>query len=534
MASPITWGSVFPVNSTIKSDQFDPKIYALKDGSFVAVWTDDSETETDINTAIRGQLFNADGSKKGGEFLINTTTDGYQDHPVVTVLNDGRFVVAWESSDGYVRARAYQANGTAIGNDFTVSSTGDDHNVAITSLSNGGFAISYLGGDFNAHCQGFDANLQASGTEGIIEDFGGNRGIVGLQGQYIAFSDNFAGPQATIRGQVRNNDGSLSAGSTTFDISTTGDQNHYAVAGKLADGRIIMVWTSQTYSETGPSLWQIKGQILNADGTKSGGELLLSAPGLVSSKGAAVTALADGGFAISYSNTLADRNSADIHVSAFDGNGVHVGADTILGRAYLGTWFYASSFPALDITKLADGRLAVTWSNWGSDWDDSGLYVQGQIVDLRRSGVNLTGTAADDRYYGSKFNDVMMGKAGNDVLFGGAGNDAISGGSGKDTFVFNTGLNSKSNKDKILDWNYRDDTIQLENAIFKKLTHTGVLNKAYFVVSAVAKDANDFVGYNSKTGDLWYDANGNAAGGQVAFANIGAHKTITSLDLYVI
>jgi len=61
-----------------------------------------------------------------------------------------------------------------------------------------------------------------------------------------------------------------------------------------------------------------------------------------------------------------------------------------------------------------------------------------------------------------------------------------------------------------------------------------VLNKAYFVVSAVAKDANDFVGYNSKTGDLWYDANGNAAGGQVAFANIGAHKTITSLDLYVI
>jgi len=280
MTSPIAWGSVFPVNSTIKSGQLDPKIYALKDGSFVAVWADESQTGADTSgSAIRGQLFNADGSRKGGEFLINTTTSGYQDLPDVTVLNDGRFVVVWRNSDGYGRARAYEANGTAIGNDFKVSSTGDDSGLAITSLSNGGFAVSYFDLDRNAHVQSFDANLRKSGTEAVIDDIGGSREIVGLQGQYIVFSDNFGANDIKIRGQIRNNDGSLPAGSTTFDISTVGTYNHNPVAAKLADGRIIVVWTSQT-SQPGSDLYQIKGQILNANGTKSGGELLLSAPGL--------------------------------------------------------------------------------------------------------------------------------------------------------------------------------------------------------------------------------------------------------------
>jgi hypothetical protein len=95
MATSIAWGPAFPVNSTIKSDQYEPKTHALKDGSFVTVWTDDSKTGADtFKSAIRGQLFNADGSRKGGEFLINTTTVGSQLFPDVVVLNDGRFVVA--------------------------------------------------------------------------------------------------------------------------------------------------------------------------------------------------------------------------------------------------------------------------------------------------------------------------------------------------------------------------------------------------------------------------------------------------------
>jgi hypothetical protein len=43
---------------------------------------------------VRGQIFNADGGRRGGEFLVNSTTD-VQEYSAVTALGDGRFVVTW-------------------------------------------------------------------------------------------------------------------------------------------------------------------------------------------------------------------------------------------------------------------------------------------------------------------------------------------------------------------------------------------------------------------------------------------------------
>ncbi|MCG7392279.1 hypothetical protein MHY87_05115 [Microvirga sp. ACRRW] len=120
------------------------------------------------------------------------------------------------------------------------------------------------------------------------------------------------------------------------------------------------------------------------------------------------------------------------------------------------------------------------------------------------------------------------------MIYGGKGNDKLTGGKGKDVFVFNTNPNSKTNKDKILDWNYKDDTIHLENKYFKALKKTGWLKKDQFVLGSKAKDKNDFVGYNKTTGDLWYDSNGSKAGGQVMFANIGKNKKIAYNDFFVI
>src|SRR3954471_21821152 len=155
MASPIAWGAAFPINSNIKENQFAPKIYVLKDGSFVAVWTDNSETGADTDSgSIRGQFFNADGSRKGAEFLVNTTTAGSQINPDVTVLDDGRFVVAWQSG-GYLWARGYNANGSAIDNEFKASSTGFDDHFALTALTNGGFAVSYWDDDVKVRVQSF-------------------------------------------------------------------------------------------------------------------------------------------------------------------------------------------------------------------------------------------------------------------------------------------------------------------------------------------------------------------------------------------
>ena len=68
-------GTEFLVNTTTASAQFDSSVTALADDRFVVTWTDASATGGDTSgDAVRGQIFAADGSKSGPEFLVNTTT----------------------------------------------------------------------------------------------------------------------------------------------------------------------------------------------------------------------------------------------------------------------------------------------------------------------------------------------------------------------------------------------------------------------------------------------------------------------------
>ncbi|WP_052954484.1 M10 family metallopeptidase [Microvirga vignae] len=149
------------------------------------------------------------------------------------------------------------------------------------------------------------------------------------------------------------------------------------------------------------------------------------------------------------------------------------------------------------------------------------LYAYGSAA------INLTGNTLANVIKGNAASNKIYGGAGNDVLYGGTG-------TGRDIFVFNTALNSSSNKDRIMDWSATYDTIQLENRYFTKLTKTGTLSSSFFKISSKALDANDYIGYDKATGNLWYDSNGNAAGGQVVFANVGANKAIAYNDFVVV
>ncbi len=148
----------------------------------------------------------------------------------------------------------------------------------------------------------------------------------------------------------------------------------------------------------------------------------------------------------------------------------------------------------------------------------------------------LNGKAGNDVLNGQAGNDILYGESGNDTLNGGVGLDTLFGGIGADKFVFNTTLNSVTNKDVIKDFNAKDDTILLENAIFKKLTSTGTLKADFFKVTTdgKAKDSNDFIVYNKSNGQLFYDADGSGKGASVLFATLENKVNITNADFVVI
>jgi hypothetical protein len=126
MAVPI--GNDFIVNTTTACDQVLPTVTILPDGHFVVAWQS-ADGGDGSGSLIRARLFNADGASAGNDFVVNSTTFGGQITPTVTALPDGRFVVTWKSDDGgdgfgnLIRARLFNADGTAARADFVVNST---------------------------------------------------------------------------------------------------------------------------------------------------------------------------------------------------------------------------------------------------------------------------------------------------------------------------------------------------------------------------------------------------------------------------
>lgn len=147
----------------------------------------------------------------------------------------------------------------------------------------------------------------------------------------------------------------------------------------------------------------------------------------------------------------------------------------------------------------------------------------------------LSGGEGNDALSGLAGNDTLIGGNGNDWLFGGAGMDTLTGGAGADTFRFNYTLSASANVDTLTDFATGVDRLELENAVFAKLTTLGTLSELNFVASSTGKalDANDYVLYNTTTGGLYYDADGSGSGAAVLFATLTGIPTISAGDFLV-
>lgn len=156
--------------------------------------------------------------------------------------------------------------------------------------------------------------------------------------------------------------------------------------------------------------------------------------------------------------------------------------------------------------------------------------------------VTADGGAGNDILLGGAGNDILIGGAGNDLLIGGAGNDILIGGAGNDLFGFDTGAAFQSadvgvNRIRNFD---SGDRIVLDKTVFDTLTSAvggAILGSEFAVVNSVAQAeaSNAWIVYNSGSGNLYYNANGSAAGfGDGAqFATIEGAPTLDATNFVV-
>ena len=256
------------VNTYLSSEQINPQLAVLIDGTVVVVWA--SAGQDGSLQGIYGQRLSAAGDKLGAEFAVNQTTLLNQRTPSVTALADGGFVVAWisesrlgldaNSVDAYaldVMARLYTASGTAVRGEFKLNSGANAcANPAVSARATGGFtavwsqrdAVSYKNG-WDIFTRSFAADGTASASEILVNSYtygdqfspriqsvGGDRMVVWTSLAQDGSREGVFGRLLDATGQP--------AG-TEFQVNTTtaGQQMHPAI-GSDGVSRFLVVWTS--------------------------------------------------------------------------------------------------------------------------------------------------------------------------------------------------------------------------------------------------------------------------------------------------
>ena len=346
-------GGEFLVNSTASGVQTDAAITALVGGGFLFTWTDNSASGADTSgAAIRGQLYDASGTRVGGEFVVNASILNGQTQSSVTPLAQGGFVVTWTDAsltggdaDGLsVKARIFDASGTPTGGEFLVNTTTklNQSNPTIASLASGGFVVSWT---------------DASGV-------GDTKGT-------------------GIKAQIYSAAGVKSGGEFLVNSVTLNSQN-YPVAAGLANGSFVVAWQDSSGQGGDPTAPSIKAQMFSSSGAKIGAEFLVNSTVDASQDQPAITALGGGGFVITWRDTslVGDNSAAGLKGQIYDATGARVGTEFLINTTTLNTQDQAA------ITALPNGGFAVTWhDNSLLASDASGYGIRSQVFDAQGNKV---------------------------------------------------------------------------------------------------------------------------------------------------
>ncbi|MGV3548434.1 hypothetical protein [Rhizobium sp.] len=140
---PVT--GIIAVNTTTTAMQLSPSIAALDNGGFVISFDSAQGNTTDHDgsgSGIRARIFDSNGvAVTPSDFIVNATTQGDQSENAVTAIEDG-FVATYKSPDGDgtagIRARIFDNSGTQIVAEFIVASSAGEENSAKVTAREGG------------------------------------------------------------------------------------------------------------------------------------------------------------------------------------------------------------------------------------------------------------------------------------------------------------------------------------------------------------------------------------------------------------
>ncbi|WP_426164711.1 VCBS domain-containing protein [Pseudoduganella sp. R-34] len=202
-----------------------------------------------------------------------------------------------------------------------------------------------------------------------------------------------------------------------------------------------------------------------------------------------------------------------------------------------------------DLLDFSDGTAGISFqlvNNGANTFFDASAAGLGKDKYSGFEGVigtgkedTLTGSNLNDQLRGGGGDDVINGMDGSDRIVGGAGADLLTGGAGNDIFVFDASPNAV---DLITDFNASGtganfDMIELSRSALAGITTMAgsTLSASEFVSFAGTGasgtvDASVRVIYDSVTGNLYFDADGQGAANRTLFATLTLNNPGDTFD----
>lgn len=264
------------INQTTSNNQYHASVAVDNSGRGVVAWTNDVS-----GPGVRARLFNADGSFNGGEFTVNTTASGDQDNSAVAMDAAGNFVVVWEGNgpgdSSGIFAQRFDANGSKLGSEFRVNSTtsGGQGDPSVAMNSSGQFVVVWDDGG-GVHARTYEADGTGGSGSQFNVDNGSSAGeadvaIDDTGRTFVVWRETNGLFGKGVYHRAFDFGGSALTGTGTVNSQILGDQTNPSITADSV-GNHIVVWEGAGFIDSSGVMYQKYDSSL----AKVGGETALN------------------------------------------------------------------------------------------------------------------------------------------------------------------------------------------------------------------------------------------------------------------
>ncbi|MEZ5786515.1 MAG: hypothetical protein R3D62_08620 [Xanthobacteraceae bacterium] len=381
-------GPEFRVDTRVNGTQTDPAVAALASGGFVITWTDNTYLLEEIGGAdVRAQIYGAAGERIGDEFLVNTETIDHQRDAKIAGLLGGGFVVVWQDFSGMrgdecgssIKAKVFGHGGELVRDEFLVNLETRDSQTdpVVAVLPDGGFVVAWH--DFSGTRMDDNVKARMFGPDGIpssdefvvnthTKNYQGAPSVAALVGGgFVVAWHDFSGTLGDI------SDGSIKAktfsrtGETVreeFLVNTRKRKDQSSpVVSALEDGGFVVAWTDCSGTLGDSSGTSIKARLFDGLAAPLGDEFLVNTETANYQLRPALAPLQEGGFVVvwtDHSGRGGDASGSGIKGKVFGPRGKTVQDEFLVNTETKGDQSAAA------VVGLVDGSFVVSWRDASS------------------------------------------------------------------------------------------------------------------------------------------------------------------------